>query len=298
MDSEYQQRVPPTASNRRRRELDVDYERGRGCGRRQGQGRGQGRGRDPISVEYDIPSASQSRSRSQRRVQGYDMLDIAAEDASLPDSPIIQEEDLTHAFPGRPIDPSILWSFNSHVAAAVWHRESVDNNTRFKAIIEQSGLSQLARCTYRFVNKLLISSFVEEWQPETNTFHMTVGEMTLTLDDVGTIPGLPIVGKSVSVPDVTDHHGVTLLVYGLEITERAAHEEVSTSGGNSVRLEWLRSQFDGVTDSDPEEAIQCAARAYLLFLLGCTLFSDKSGDRVLVVYLGLLMDLGSIHTYG
>ncbi|XP_028119627.1 protein MAIN-LIKE 2-like [Camellia sinensis] len=315
MDSECQQRVPPTASNRQRRELDVDHERGRGCERGRGQGRG--RGRYPVSVEYDISSASQSRSRSQRRVQGYDMPDIAIEDASLPDSPPVQEEDLTHAFPGGPTDPLILRSFNSHVAVAIWHGEergplkchnhsskilawpwwSVDNNTRFKAIIEQSRLQQLARCTYRFVNKLLISSFIERWQPETNTFHMTVGEMTLTLDDVGTILGLPIVGKSVSVPDVTDHHGVTLLVYGLGITERAAYEEVSTVGGNLVRLEWLRNQFAGVTDSDPEEAIQCVAKAYLLFLLGCTLFSDKSGCRVPVVYLGLLMDLGSIHTY-
>ncbi|XP_028101388.1 protein MAIN-LIKE 2-like [Camellia sinensis] len=126
---------------------------------------------------------------------------------------------------------------------------------------------------------------------------MTVGEMTLTLDDVGTILGLPIVDKSVSVPDVTDHHGVTLLVYGLGITEHAAHEEVSSAGGNSIRLEWLQSQFAGVTNSDPKEAIQCTARAYLLFLLGCTLFSDKSGGRVPVVYLGLLMDLGSIDTY-
>ncbi|XP_028054198.1 protein MAIN-LIKE 1-like [Camellia sinensis] len=206
------------------------------------------------------------------------MPDIAVEDASLPDSPLVQEEDLTHAFPGGLTDPSILRSFNSHVAAAVWHEE-------------------LARCTYRFVNKLLISNFVERWQPETNTFHMAVGEMALTLDDVGTILGLLIVGKSVSVPDVTDHHGVILLVYGLGITERAAYEEVSTAGGNSVRLEWLRSQFAGVTDSDPKKATQCSARAYLLFLLGCTLFSDKSGGRAPVVYFDLLMDLGFIHTY-
>ena len=32
MDSEYQQRVPPTASNRQRRELDVDHERDEGAG--------------------------------------------------------------------------------------------------------------------------------------------------------------------------------------------------------------------------------------------------------------------------
>ncbi|XP_028122132.1 protein MAIN-LIKE 1-like [Camellia sinensis] len=290
MNFECQQRVPPIASNRRRRELDVDHERGRG------RGRGRGQGPDPVSVEYDIPSAN--RSRSQRRVQGDDMPDITVEDASLPDSPTVQEEYLTHAFPGGPTDPSILRSFNSYVAAAeqgplkchnhsskilAWPWWSVDNNTRFKAIIEQSGLSQLACCTYQFVNKLLISSFVERWQPVTNTFQMTVGEMTLTLDDVGTILSLPIVGRSVSVPDATDHHGVTLLVSGLGITKRVTHEEVSTAGGNLVRLEWLRSQFAGVTDSDSEEAIQCAARAYLLFLLGCTIFSDKSGDRVPVV---------------
>ncbi|XP_028077992.1 uncharacterized protein LOC114279904 [Camellia sinensis] len=179
MDSEYQQRVPPTASNRRRRELDVDHERGQR--RARGRGQGRGRGRDPVSVEYDIPSTSQSGGRSQRRVEGYDMPGIAVEDTSLPDSPPVQEEYLTHAFPGGPTDPSILRSFNSHVAAAIWHGEErgplkchnhsskilawpwwlVENNTRFKAIIEQSGLSQLTRCTYRFVNKLLISSFVE-----------------------------------------------------------------------------------------------------------------------------------------
>ncbi|XP_028073559.1 protein MAIN-LIKE 2-like [Camellia sinensis] len=224
MDSGCQQRVPPTASNRRRRELDVDHERGRGRGRGRGQGRGQGR--DPVSVKYAIPSASQSRSRSQRRVQGYDMPDNAVEDASLPDSP-----------PER--GPLKCHNHSSKIFAWPWW--SVGNNTTFKAIIEQSGLSQLARCTYQFVNKLLISNFVERWQPETNTFHMTIGDMTLTLDDVGTILGLSIVGKSVSVLDVTDHHGVTLLVYGLGITERAAHEEVSSAGGNSVRLERLRS---------------------------------------------------------
>ncbi|GMP87681.1 hypothetical protein CsSME_00039953 [Camellia sinensis var. sinensis] len=92
MVSKRQQRVPPTASNRRRSELDVDHERGRG------------RGRDPVPVEYDIPSAnhSQSRSRSRRRVEG-DMPNIAMEDAPLPDSPTVQEKDLTQACSGGPL---------------------------------------------------------------------------------------------------------------------------------------------------------------------------------------------------
>ncbi|XP_028057842.1 protein MAIN-LIKE 1-like [Camellia sinensis] len=200
------------------------------------------------------------------------------------------------------IDDVVNWMLTTNGDEGVGEDEvevewSVNNNTIFKAIIERSGLSQLTRCTYRFVSKLLISSFVERWQLETNTFHTTVGEITLTLDDVGTILSLPTVGRSVNVPNVTDLHGVTLLVSGLGIIKCVSHDEVSTTGGNSVRLEWLQSQFASVIDSDPEDTIQCAARAYLLFLLGCMLFSDKSGDRVFVVYLSLLMDLGSIHTY-
>jgi len=33
------------------------------------------------------------------------------------------------------------------------------------------------------------------------------------------------------------------------------------------------------TDADTETRIQFAARAYLLYLVGCTLFSDKNGTK-------------------
>ena len=45
------------------------------------------------------------------------------------------------------------------------------------------------------------------------------------------------------------------------------------------------------------ERIACASRAYLLFLLGCTLFSDKTCTRVPVVYLSLLFDLTTVSSY-
>jgi len=41
----------------------------------------------------------------------------------------------------------------------------------------------------------------------------------------------------------------------------------------------------------------CATRAYLLYLVGCTLFSDKSGTRVFVEYLQLFEKLGQISSY-
>ena len=63
-------------------------------------------------------------------------------------------------------------------------------------------LAPLLGCTYRYINHAIVSAFVERWQPETNTFHLTFGEIGITLYDVATILKIPITGRSVSVP----HH--------------------------------------------------------------------------------------------
>lgn len=215
------------------------------------------------------------------------------------------EEVLTGLFPGGPSDPSVLKSFKAHITTTIWEQKERNplscynhapkilewrwwsriNNRRFRDIVQQSGLSSLVHCTYRFVNRIVISVFVERSQPETNTFHLTVGEMTMTLDDVGNILGIPITGRSVSAATLTDQQAYALVVVALGVDDAEETEELSSAMGQSVKLEWLRSKFSGCKDSDTEESIAYAARAYLLFLLGCTLFSDKSGTRVLVVYL-------------
>ena len=43
--------------------------------------------------------------------------------------------------------------------------------------------------------------------------------------------------------------------------------------------------------------IQCTARAYLLYLVGCTLLSDKSVTRVSIEYLKLFEDLSQVSSY-
>ncbi|XP_072076810.1 serine/threonine-protein phosphatase 7 long form homolog [Arachis hypogaea] len=45
---------------------------------------------------------------------------------------------------------------------------------------------------------ILLSVLVERWRPETHTFHLPVGEVTVTLEDMSYILGLPINGEAVT----------------------------------------------------------------------------------------------------
>ena len=71
----------------------------------------------------------------------------------------------------------------------------------FHAIIEEFGLAPLRmHLSYRHIDRALVSAFVERWLPETNTFHLPFGEMTITLDDVSAIIGIPVVGTPIHTP--------------------------------------------------------------------------------------------------
>lgn len=65
-----------------------------------------------------------------------------------------------------------------------------------------------------------MSAFVERWQPNTNTLHMSYGEMTITLDDVGTILGIPMMGRSISIETLSYDHeqAESLVCHGLGVT--------------------------------------------------------------------------------
>jgi len=57
-----------------------------------------------------------------------------------------------------------------------------------------SGLGGLLHASYESLDRGLLCAFVERWHEETNYFHLPVGEMTITLDDVSNLLHLPIVG--------------------------------------------------------------------------------------------------------
>mgnify|MGYP004632366653 CR=1 FL=1 len=67
--------------------------------------------------------------------------------------------------------------------------------------LQQAGFMGIACMPFIHIDWHLITALVERWRPETHTFHMPSGEVTLTLQDVEVqlglrVDGLPIQGST------------------------------------------------------------------------------------------------------
>ncbi|KAD4178861.1 hypothetical protein E3N88_27452 [Mikania micrantha] len=67
-----------------------------------------------------------------------------------------------------------------------------------KRYVNIAGFGGLLDCGYRNLDHGLLEALIERWRPETHTFHLPIGEATVTLKDVNVLWGLPIEGGVVS----------------------------------------------------------------------------------------------------
>ncbi|QHO42205.1 uncharacterized protein DS421_5g152180 [Arachis hypogaea] len=138
----------------------------------------------------------------------------------------------------------------------------------------------------------MLAALVERWRPETHTFVLSIGEVTVTLEDVAHIFGLPIDGELVN--GWTDSSSKFVQSQGIAIFGREL--SVSHNAKSYIMLGWVRR----IRDAEPlhtEESIRRYVRCQIFCLLGSTLFTDKSNAYAHVKYLPLLCDFNRIHTY-
>ncbi|XP_025703580.1 serine/threonine-protein phosphatase 7 long form homolog [Arachis hypogaea] len=138
----------------------------------------------------------------------------------------------------------------------------------------------------------LLAALVEKWRPETHTFVLPVGEVTVTLEDVAHIFRLPIDGEPVS--GWTDSSSDFVQSQSMPIFE--CQPVLSRNSKSYIKLGWVRS----IRDEEPldtEESIMRYVRCQIFCLLGSTVFTDKSTAYAHAKYLPLLRDFERIHTY-
>ena len=87
---------------------------------------------------------------------------------------------------------------------------------------------------------------------------------------------------------------MNLLVELLEVSTQEAKDETFQCRGAYVRLAWLRDIYRSKCDA---RQWTVGARAYLLNLVGCTLFVNKSATHISVVFLNAFCDLSQSGSY-
>ena len=131
--------------------------------------------------------------------------------------------------------------------------------SRIYETVHRSGLAPLTSCSPRVASKPMLSAFCERWQPETTTFHLPFGEMTITLDDVASILHIPVTRSMISFSQplrVDDANA--LLVELLGTIDVEASRETEQCRSPSVRLLWLRNHFSTITDVSSDDDIEFA----------------------------------------
>ncbi|XP_052723805.1 protein MAIN-LIKE 1-like [Vigna angularis] len=195
-------------------------------------------------------------------------------------------------FPGGPHDTSLLTHYTQHVAFAIWQgrdRRGIKVVTHGKKLkhfgmyheaiepyISMLGLGCLVNLSYEYADHGLIVALSERWHIETNTFHLPIGEMTVTLDDVMNLLHLSIMGQFCEVKELEYDEARSHIMELLGVDHDKASAEMKQSRGPKVRLSWLREVYQ---ECIQQERWECAARAYLLHLLGCTIFTNKSDNN-------------------
>jgi Plant mobile domain len=162
---------------------------------------------------------------------------------------------------------------------------------RYKTYIQDSGLYGIVQIGTIKVDVSLISALVERWRQETHTFHLPVGEMTVTLEDVAILLGVPVNGEPITYN--TDESWEQWVNDCLGVLP----DEKAWANKSALSLRWLRDKFGSLPVGASEDTIRCYVRAYLLVLFGSVLFTDLSGDSVSCLYLPLIADLDRVRSY-
>ncbi|KAH1225476.1 Protein MAIN-LIKE 2 [Glycine max] len=177
----------------------------------------------------------------QRRLTHPHEVVVVAEDASHMDD--VAEEVFQHVeevgvdaqgFPGGSHDTSMLVAYVDHVAVIIWngeerpelklssHGRKVQKFGRptieIEGLVAITGISLLIACSLDTGDRRLISTFVERWHKETSSFHLPIGELTITLDDMASLLQLPIICAFHSFNTFHGDKAVLMLVDFLEFT--------------------------------------------------------------------------------
>jgi len=108
-----------------------------------------------------------------------------------------------------------------------------------EGLVAATGLSPLITCSLDTGDRGLMSTFMERWHKKISSFHPSVGEVTITLDDVASLLHFPITDAFHTFEPLHVDDVILLLVKFLEVSaEKVRAETVQCHGAYVRTIPW------------------------------------------------------------
>ncbi|KAE8797831.1 serine/threonine-protein phosphatase 7 [Hordeum vulgare] len=186
----------------------------------------------------------------------------------------------------------------SHGASSVMQYDE-----RYTPYIEMTGLLPFIQLVSRStpnLNAAAVTTLIDRWRPETHSFHLRTGEMTVTLQDVSMITALSIEGNPLCMS--TDSEGWRQQMEAL--IGMSPQEPEVEDGGKKDRVPvgapftWIAANFAHCPEDADDEVIQRYARVYMWYVISRTIFVDDTGKNAPWMWLKALTVFDNKFSWG
>ncbi|XP_058768389.1 serine/threonine-protein phosphatase 7 long form homolog [Vicia villosa] len=130
--------------------------------------------------------------------------------------------------------------------------------------VKRAGFGEVMNLTHTSVDMKFILALCERWRPETHTFHLPMGECTVTLEDVYMLLGLRTNGKAV-YGNVQQPNALCVELLGVDLIEGEGQQR---GRGQGIKLAGLQEAYVGIQldQFSDEETILRKTRMYIMLL--------------------------------
>ena len=114
---------------------------------------------------------------------------------------------------------------------------------RYTPYVRETGLFPFIQLVSRSTppnNAPALTALIDHWRPETHSFHLRTGEMTVTLQDIAMITGLPINGNPLCMNTDSDGWRAQMhALIGMVPPEPREPESTKPSNHTTRKCHWL-----------------------------------------------------------
>ncbi|QHN91329.1 uncharacterized protein DS421_17g573920 [Arachis hypogaea] len=145
--------------------------------------------------------------------------------------------------------------------------------------LRETGFYYVSQIGFIPCQSAMINALIERWRPETHTFHFSVGECAVTLEDVAIILGLSTNGLPVTGPTMSSFEALEAeFLHQFGVAPRK-----TDCRGSYIKLTWFRGLRDCIVLNDVVH-IQMYVKCHIMLLFGTVLFGDKEFSCALEIF--------------